>query len=338
MINKQTSIVVSFICIFAFAACSPSKKAKSVSSRPLTGKDWRFELKNNTIINMVWISPGSFTMGSPVSEPGHKTDESPQTEVTITKGYWLGKTEVTIGQWQVVMQETLKDHVNKMLHDETVYDFGGQKKKLREFMNFNINDPERIMANENDSIPMYFVSWDDAMEFCDKLTEQEKAYGRIPEGYHYVLPTEAQWEYACRAGTTTSSFAGDIIMQGRTAGVLDSISWYNGNSGINYIGKKLGNSGAGPRNAGEKKPNPWGLQDMPGNIWEWCFDWYGPYPGGKVTDPVGPGTGTARINRGGSWGSGANDSRSANRARNPQAEKSAYRGFRIALCTINTNK
>jgi len=137
-------------------------------------------------------------------------------------------------------------------------------------MNFDRNDPDRIMANEGDSLPMYFVSWDDAMEFCNKLTIREQAVGHIPKGYEFSLPTEAQWEYACRAGTSTAFFT--------KSSSLDSISWYSGNSSENYTGRKLGNSGAGPRNAGEKKGNAWGLQDMPGNIWEWCLDWYGPYP------------------------------------------------------------
>ena len=181
---------------------------------------------------------------------------------------------------------------------------------------------------------MYFVSWDDAMEFCKRLTEQEKPKGHIPKGYEYNLPTEAQWEYACRAGTISSTFAGELIIQDRKSAMLDSIGWYSGNSSINYVGKKLGNSNAGPRNAGEKKANTWGLVDMPGNIWEWCRDWYGVYPGGNISDYTGAITGTARVNRGGSWGSGANDSRSANRAKNPQPEKSAYRGFRIALCSV----
>jgi formylglycine-generating enzyme required for sulfatase activity len=279
---------------------------------------------------MMWIPPGTFSMGSPETETGRKADESPVTTVNITKGYWLGKTELTIGQWKAVMGESLRDHVIKMLNDETVYDFGGQQKKLREFMNFKQDDPDRIMANESDGLPMYFVSWNDAMDFCHKLTELEKEKGHLPDGYEYTLPTEAQWEYACRAGTTTGTFAGPLVVVNRIALVLDSIAWYSANSGNFYEGKKLGN--AGPRNAGEKKPNAWGLQDMPGNIWEWCLDWYGPYPGGTVNDPIGPATGTARVDRGGSWGSGANDSRSANRAKNPQPEKSAWRGFRVALC------
>jgi sulfatase modifying factor 1 len=326
-------IQIMFLYIIAnIIGCSASKKTGSEKNYPATGKSYRISFPGNTSINMEWVTPGTFTMGSPDNEAGRKADESPQTEVTLTKGFWLGKTELTIGQWKAVMGETLREHVIKMLNDETLYDFGGQKKKLREFMNFNPGDPDRIMANENDSIPMYFVSWDDAIEFCKRLTALEKTKGRIPEGYEYNLPTEAQWEFACRAGTTTATFAGPLNIQGRNAPVIDTIAWYNANSSINYSGKKLGNSGAGPRNTGEKKPNPWGLQDMPGNIWEWCRDWYGVYPGGKVIDPVGPTSGTGRVNRGGSWGSGASASRSAGRASNPQPEKSAYRGFRIALC------
>ena len=168
---------------------------------------------------------------------------------------------------------------------------------------------------------MYFTSWNDAMEFCAKLTALERAAGGLPAGYRYSLPTEAQWEYAVRAGTTTPMFAPEI----------DDIAWYTANSTKDYVGKNLGKTVAGPRTAGVKKANAWGLRDMTGNLWEWCFDWYGLYPAGSVTDPVGPDSGTFRVNRGGSWGSAPGSVRSANRATNPQAEASAWRGFRVVL-------
>ena len=322
------------LAIVFMLSCTASKKVKSAIVHPIEGNEWKLPLLLNEVITMEWIPPGTFTMGSPISEAGRKVDEGPETKVTLKKGYWLGKTEFTAGEWKALTGESLRDHVIKMLHDETIYNFGGQQKILRDFMNFKIGDEDLIIANENDIVPMYFVSWDDAMGLCKKLTAKEKAKGRIPEGYEYTLPTEAQWEYACRAGTSSATYAGPLITKGKNAPVLNDWAWYAGNNTDNYKGKKLGNSGAGPRNAGEKKPNAWGLQDMSGNIWEWCRDWYGPYSGGAITDPMGPSSGTARVDRGGSWGSGANDSRSANRAANPQPEKSAYRGFRIALCAV----
>ena len=286
---------------------------------------------------MVWIPPGNFIMGSPASEPFHKTDESPQTRITLTKGFWLGKTAVTIGQWKRVMGLGVRGQLAKMLHDDTLYELGGKKQTVRDFMRFSRDaGPGRYLANEDDNLPMYFVSWNDVMKYCKILNERERAAGNLAKGYEFNLPTEAQWEYACRAGTTNATYAGSMVVEGRRSPVLDHIAWYDANSPDDYTGNGFNVSGrkGGPRQVAQKQPNAWGLYDMEGDIWEWCRDWYGAYPGGSLTDPGGPATGTDRVNRGGSFGSGAGDERSANRAKNPPAEASAYRGFRLALCPV----
>ena len=230
-------------------------------------------------LEMAYIRPGAFTMGS---ENGD-SDEKPLTRVTLTKGYWLGKTEVTQGQWEALMGTTVVQQRDKA----------------------NRGWPLRGESTAN---PIYYVSWDDAMQFCRKLTERERQAGRLPEGYEYTLPTEAQWEYACRAGTT-----------GDYAGNLDGMAWYNQNSGNTT------------HPAAQKQANAWGLYDMHGNVWEWCRDWSGDYPGGSVTDPTGPPSGSNRGLRGGCWDGIARYCRSASRSWIEPGNRYYHVGFRLAL-------
>ena len=146
------------------------------------------------------------------------------------------------------------------------------------------------------------------MEYCRKLTERERVAGRLPDGYAYTLPTEAQWEYACRAGTT-GAYAGD----------LDAMGWYDSNSNKTT------------QAVGQKRANGWGLYDMHGNLWEWCLDWWEYYSSGSVTDPDGPNSGTFRVYRGGSWGDTAQGARSANRDWGAPDFRVTNLGFRLAL-------
>ncbi len=224
-------------------------------------------------LEMVYVHPGGFTLGSPDSEKGRYKNESPQTQVTLTKGYWLGKTAVTQGQWEALMTD----------------------------------NPSNVKGADR---PVDRVTWDDATEFCRKLTERERAAGRLTDGYVYALPTEAQWEYACRAGTT-GPYAG--------AGNLDNLGWYSLNSG------------GTTHPVGQKQPNAWGLYDMHGNVGQWCRDWYGDYPGGSATDPAGPATGSFRVDRGGSCSLPARFCRSAFRRRIEPGSRENNLGFRLAL-------
>jgi len=310
-------------------ACALPEAGKPVV-QPQTGNSLVLSLPGNVTAAMVWIPAGTFTMGSPANELGRRGDEGPLTQVTLTKGFWMGKTFVTIGQWKSVTGRGVREQLVQGLNDETLYDLNGQQQKLRDYMKWSKDaDPSSYLGNEDDDLPMYFVSWNDAMDFCHKLNEREGAAGRLPKGYEYSLPTEAQWEYAARAGTADATYAGP-----NTAEALGKISWYNANVKDGYTGRAVRN-GQGPRAVAQKEANAWGLYDMYGNIWQWCRDWYGRnYPGGSVTDPTGPTTGTMRVNRGGSFGSGPGDERSARRASNPPAEESAYRGFRLALVPI----
>jgi len=257
----------------------PAKKAARDTVAPLgspeLGTNWTIP---DHKIEMIWIAPGSFTMGSPSSERGRDDDEGPQHRVTISKGYWLGKYEVTKGQWQALMG----------------------------------SNPS-YFTQSGTNAPVEHVSWNDAQEYCRKLTERERAAGRLPAGYEYSLPTEAQWEFACRAGTT-GPYAG--------TGTLSSMGWYDDNSG----------STTHP--VGQKQANAWGLYDMHGNVWEWCHDWYGSYPGGAVTDPTGASSGSYRVGRGGSWNLDAGFCRSALRIILDPSNRFINLGFRLALRSV----
>ena len=222
-------------------------------------------------IVMLPIPAGSITLGSTSSADAGKEKEL--TQVTLST-FWLGETEVTQAQYAAVMGENSS----------------------------YFKGPD---------LPMEQVSWEDAMAFCHKLNERERAAGRLPAGYAYKLPAEAQWEYACRAGTS-GDYAGD----------LDAMAWYAKNAEDKT------------HPVGTKQANAWGLYDMHGNIREWCLDWYGSYPGGSVTDYAGPASGTQRVSRGGNWHRPAEACSSSNRGYRSQGRRDDLHGFRIALSSI----
>ena len=216
-------------------------------------------------MEMIYVAPGKFMMGSPESEPGREDDES-QHLVTLTKGFWLGKTPVTQAQWESVM-------------------------KL---------NPS---SNKGDDLPVGCVSWEDCKKFIAKVNDYFACEAR--------LPTEAEWEYACRAGTS-GPYGG--------TGNIDDMGWYD---------NTFWGFGLKTHPVAQKKPNAWGFYDMHGNVWEWCNDWYGYYPDENVTNPGGPVSGDARVLRGGCWRSFARACRSAFRRPNTPAYSNDSFGFRL---------
>lgn len=254
---------------------------------------------NRLEMELVWCPPGKFKMGSPDSELKRAMNEGPQVEVNLTKGFWLGKCEVTQGQWESLMETTPWD---------------GQ-----------------AGVQEGDHNPATFVNWEDATEFCNQLTSRERNAGRLPKEWVYTLPTEAQWEYACRAGTTTPFFFGDDVWE------LGNYAWFG--KFYEEDGKQTVASDLYAHEVALKKPNPWGLHDVHGNVWEWCQDWYGPTIDGG-TDPVGPVKGSERVVRGGGFFEPSWASRSARRGGSMVTKRKNgrvnYVGFRVACSPTQT--
>jgi formylglycine-generating enzyme required for sulfatase activity len=243
-------------------------------------------ITNSIGMKLVLIPKGTFMMGSPIEEEGADDDEV-QHQVTIGNDYFLGVTEVTQGQYEKVMR-TNPSYFQKRV----------------------------IRKSDSSMYPVEQVSWEDAVEFCKKLSDlpEEKKAGRV-----YRLPTEAEWEYACRAGSKTA------FNFGESAKSLGDYAWF------------VDNSGNQPHPVGEKRANAWGLYDMQGNVWEWCSDWYGKYPTGAVRDPSGPSEGSVRVRRGGCWDNPAAPCRSAFRNGFDPLNPDLY-GFRVALSSSGIPK
>jgi len=290
------------------------------------------------------IPAGTFLMGSPAEEPGYvASKEGPQTRVTLTRPFWMGRTEITHGQWKNVMGTDLLEQARRSLADDTLIQIGSKQMTLRDYWKRKADDdPTLLLNNTADDLPMHLVDWNEAMEFCRRLTAREHTAGRLRAGFAYTLPTEAQWEYACRAGSSDATYAGPIQILGRhNAPVLDAIAWYGGNSNVGYEGKgtdltklkdkQYPGTFAGQRTVGTKQPNAWGLHDMLGSVWEWCLDIVGTYPGGEVTDLRGADSDPRRAERGGSWRSFAAENRAAFRFFDPKGIRDDNLGFRIVL-------
>ncbi len=232
---------------------SIARQVAKLQAGRAAGETTILTLPGGVAMEMVWCPPGTFTMGSPAGED----NEKPPHPTTLTKGFWMGKTEVTQAQWKSVMG----------------------------------SNPS---SKKGDDRPVENVSWNDCQAFCKDTGLQ--------------LPTEAQWEYACRAGST-GPYAG--------TGNLDEMGWHGGNGGW----------GAHP--VGTKRPNAWGLSDMHGNVWEWCADAYGNYPAGAVVDPQGPPSGLSRVLRGGCWNDHADACTSSARGRTGPSSENFRCGFRL---------
>jgi len=197
--------------------------------------------------------------------------------VTLTRDYWLGKYEVTQGEYMALMGK----------------------------------NPSHFTGDTNR--PVEKLTWFEAAAYCQELTRREQQAGHLQPGYVYRLPSEAEWEYACEAGITNLFSFGDSVTN------ADQYAW------------TMENSEGMPHPVGQKRPNPWGLYDMHGNVWEWCSDWFAPYPATGLTNPSGPPTSKFKVFRGGGWNQAIEFARSRNRFMMSPSNGIHFVGFRVAL-------
>jgi formylglycine-generating enzyme required for sulfatase activity len=269
--------------LFVAAALVAVSEGAPRREAPGPGARARIQVRRDaaTGVEFVHLPAGRFLMGSPPDEAGRRADEV-RHEVVLSTGFWIGRGEVTRAQWERVM--------------------GGVESHSEKPNPFRHDDPR---------LPMVSVSFREVQEYLRRL--QGLSPGR------FRLPTEAEWEYACRAGTTTAFATGASL----------------GSDDASFDARfPIGGAPPGPQRrrpsiAGTFPANAWGLHDLPGNVWEWVADWYGPYPPGPARDPKGPITGTRRVLRGGSWAFGAGDARCASRYHHSPDDWGYSVGFRL---------
>jgi formylglycine-generating enzyme required for sulfatase activity len=240
--------------------------------------------------NLVWIPPGTFTMGSPTGEASRE-DQETQHLVTISRGFWMGKYLVRQGDYFAVTGD----------------------------------NPSHFQGDPD--LPVEQVSWLDATNYCGLRAQQEQAAGLIPSNCVYRLPTESEWEYSCRALTTTAFYLGNTLRSGQA----NFDGRYEYDSTIGDIDNTNGVWLERTTPVGTYAPNQWGLYDMIGNLDEWCHDLYALYPPGPATDPQGAGAGYYRVFRGGGWYNSGNVCRSAQRGDVDQTLYTDVIGFRVVL-------
>jgi len=301
-------------------------------------------LGQNTKMELVSVPPGEFMMGSTQAEkdwatgieggaqPGTVREsyegEAPR-KVKVTKPFWMGRTEVTVGQFRRFVEETgyVTDAEKPGGHTQcfnpkwTSYRFRSSVIHPWDPMPGKSWRDPNFQFPLQDDFPVVCVSWTDAKAFATWLNQQAAAKQNLPVDYEYRLPTEAEWEYACRAGSKTAYSFDD------EEGLLPEYGWFRRNS---Y---------SRTHTVGLLEPNAWGLFDMHGNVWEFCSDWYAEYPKGPVSDPIGPSKGAHRVYRGGGWGAdNASDCRSAWRNGFLPSSGNIHYGFRVALSSSEIPK
>ena len=248
----------------------PNPEPKPEETKPVTANGVTFKMK--------LVEAGTFTMGATEEQTGAASNESPAHQVTLTKDYYMGETEVTQALWYAVMGQKPTSDDNAW---SSTYGLG-------------------------DNYPVYYISWNDCQEFITKLNQLT--------GLTFRLPTEAEWEYAARGGKKATT---QMLYSG--SNTIGDVAWY------------ASNSSSSTHEVAGKAANALGLYDMSGNVWEWCYDWYGSYSSGAQTDPTGPSSGSFRVSRGGSWSNFAAYCRVAYRSINSVAYRGNYSGMRLAL-------
>ncbi|MSU22034.1 MAG: formylglycine-generating enzyme family protein [Pedosphaera sp.] len=264
-ITKLSSglLATAFFLLLGFLLLGCDRGASGLSNEPTASPPPPPKTELIPLTNMVPIKAGTFLRN--------------KHSVTLTRDFWIGKYEVTQG-----------DYANLMGKNPSHFQ----------------DDPNR---------PVEKVSYFDAVAYCSALTQREVQAARLPSGYEYRLPSEAEWEYACRAGTTNLFSFGDAATE------ADQYAWTG----------EISEAKTHP--IGQKRPNPWGLYDIHGNVWEWCLDWFGNYPAEDVQDPLGPSQGKGKVFRGGGWNNDVEFARSANRFAMAPSSGIHFVGFRVAL-------